>query len=306
GKRERDTVVRGVGQGNRSGQSPKRSQKGWGSAEEGIDTVVIDHSTQGNSRVERPARPTVVGRAQKETEWMIDTVVIDPGHGGQDAGAIGPTGLKEKDVALDIAKRLAKSLSKELGIKAVLTRTSDVFVGLKERSRVASKKAGGKLFISIHCNASRDPYAEGCEVYFLSEAKTDDAREVAMRENASFVVEMKGREKNRDLSALVGEILLGMESDQYLRESQDLAAMVVGEVVRQTPLASRGVKQAGFYVMKGTLATMPSILVETAFISNPKEERLLKDPDFREQFISSVTRAVGLFKQKYENGLARR
>lgn len=249
-----------------------------------------------------PAPMPVASAGREAREWAIDRVVIDPGHGGHDTGALGPTGLREKDIALLIARRLAARLSSELGVKTILTRSRDQFVGLQDRYRAASVKARGKLFISIHCNASRDPNSEGFEVYFLSEAKTDDAREVALRENESFMQNSGKRAGGGGLPGLVGEILLGMESDQYLKESQDLASMVVDQVVCSTALKSRGVKQAGFAVMKGTLATMPSILVETAFISNPREERRLRNKEFREELVGALVRAVANFKRKYEDG----
>jgi len=239
--------------------------------------------------------------------WAIDTIVIDPGHGGVDSGAIGPTGLKEKEVVLDIAHRLKKLLEERLHLRVILTREEDVFVPLGERAEIANRN-GGKLFISIHTNANRKTNVNGVEVYFLSEARTDEAMEVARRENASIRFEEPansvGEIKDEDfLLRDIRGILVNMASNRFLKESQDLAALIQSELVRATRLPDRGVKQAGFYVMLGTEATMPSVLVEVAFISNRYEERLLKTRSFRQKVAEALYRSVKAFKERQEQGL---
>ncbi|MCD6170218.1 MAG: N-acetylmuramoyl-L-alanine amidase [Candidatus Latescibacteria bacterium] len=242
-----------------------------------------------------------------QTLWAIDTVVIDPGHGGVDPGAVGPTGLKEKDAVLDIALRLKKLLEQRLHLRVVLTRDKDIFIPLQQRARIANQ-ANGKLFISIHANAGRRRSAHGTETYFLSEAKTEDAMRVAQRENASIRFEESANSIEeidtedfllRDVKAILTE----MVSNRFLKESQDLAAIIQAELVKQTGLKNLGVKQAGFYVMLGTEATMPSVLVEVAFISNPREEKLLKTRRFRQKVAEAMYRAVKNFKQKQEQAL---
>lgn len=238
---------------------------------------------------------------------VFHTVVVDPGHGGKDPGAIGPGGTEEKDVTLDIARRLAYLLERNLKVRTVMTRSTDEFVSLTDRVRIA-QRSKGTLFISLHCNSISNRHASGTETYFLSEAKTEEAREVARRENASLRFERPLGEiveddfVLRDLSILIPDIVGGMASDQYLKESQDLAALVQSEIVRASGLEDRGVKQAGFYVMKGTLATMPSVLVEVAFLSNPYEEKLLKRISFRKSIARAIYWSIKAFKQTHEVG----
>jgi N-acetylmuramoyl-L-alanine amidase len=236
--------------------------------------------------------------------WSIDTVVIDAGHGGRDPGAVGYRGLKEKDVVLDIALRLKKLLKERSHLNVVLTRDKDVFIPLQQRARIANQ-ANGKLFLSIHANAAHRRGAHGTETYFLSEAKTEDAMRVAQRENASIRFEEPANsieeiEMEDFLLRDIKTILTEMVSNRFLKESQDLAAIVQSELVKQIGLKNLGVKQAGFYVMLGTEASMPSVLVEVAFISNFKEEKLLKTRSFRQRVAEALYRAVRTFKQKQE------
>jgi len=241
---------------------------------------------------------------RKQELWAYHTVVLDPGHGGEDRGAVGPTGLEEKEVVLDVALRLAKLLREELGVQVVLTRTEDVFVPLHERARIAVN-GGGQLFISIHCNSSRNSKAGGVETYFLSDAKTEDAREVARRENASLRFE-EAIPSLKDGDFTLRDILTDMLSDQFLKESQKLAACIQEELVRTLGLEDRGVKQAGFYVMLGTEAAMPGALVELGFISNPREERLLRTSAFRRKAALALFRAIRSFKEQQERAIALR
>jgi len=235
--------------------------------------------------------------------WSFHTVVVDAGHGERDPGAIGRGGTMEKDVTLDIAKRLARLLKDRLGVKVIMTRTGDEFVGLAERARIANRN-GGKIFISIHTNASRKPGMGGIETYFLSEAKTEEAEEVARRENSSIRFEEPSEVEGIDLEDFsLADIQLDMISDQCLKESQDLAALIQSELVRSLRLKDRGVKQAGFYVLKGTAGSMPSVLVEVGFISNRYEEKLLKSRGFRQRAAEAIYRAVKAFKQMHESGI---
>lgn len=232
----------------------------------------------------------------------FDVIVIDPGHGGKDPGAIGPTGLKEKDVVLDIAKRLAWLLRKELGIKVILTREDDTFVPLKARGEIANLK-GADLFLSIHTNASRNRRKGGFETYFLSPAKNDEARAVAMRENAALRFELpEGSTEYVSQNDYVLQDILGdMLQVSFLKESEDLAAIIQEELDQRLRMDNLGVDQAGFYVLVG--AKMPSVLVEVAFISNPYEEKLLKQRRFRQNIARALYRAIKRFKRKYEGQL---
>jgi len=207
-------------------------------------------------------------------------IVIDAGHGGHDPGTIGPAGLMEKDLVLDVALRLEKLVRSELRAEVVLTRSTDVFVPLEERTAIANQQ-DADLFLSIHANASRNRAARGIETYFLSFAKNAHAEEVAARENAISEATLK------DLQTLVKAIAFNSKID----ESRDFAAAIQEALVanlRQIDpkLPDRGVHTAPFYVLIG--ATMPSILAEIAFVSHPAEEKRLKSPDHRERIAQSL------------------
>jgi N-acetylmuramoyl-L-alanine amidase len=214
----------------------------------------------------------------------IRRIVVDPGHGGKDPGAVGLNGLQEKDVVLSIGHLLAKKLKEELGIDAVMTRESDVFIELQERTAIANK-VGADLFISIHANASLNRKANGIETYYLNLAKTEKAAQLAARENGTSL----------DKVSLLQAVLFDLMANYKLNDSAHLAEEVQKALYRrmsvQNPLTKNlGVKQGPFYVLVG--ATMPSILVESAFISNLDEEAKLKDPQFLEQTAEGILDGV--------------
>ena len=235
-------------------------------------------------------------------QWAIDVVVIDPGHGGRDPGALGKAGTREKDVVLKVAKRLQGLLERKLKVKAVLTRTDDTHIPLGRRAKLALA-SGGKIFVSLHCNAGTRPQAVGSEVFFLSEAKTAEAAEVARMENAAlqFEDETGTPEDHVELEG----IARGLLSTQFLKESQDLAADIRRQIVQHvSSTTDRGVKQANFYVMRGTMGAMPSVLVEMGFISNRAEERRLRSTAHQKQMAEAIFRGIRAFKQRYEDRLA--
>ena len=200
-------------------------------------------------------------------------IVIDAGHGGHDPGTLGRGGLQEKDLVLDVAVRLQRLVRDELGAEVVMTRSTDVFVPLEERTAIANAQ-GADLFLSIHANSSRNPGVRGIETYFLNFAQDPHAEAVAARENAISAATLK------DLQNLVKAIALNSKID----ESRDFASSVQEAMVQTIrPIApdvsDRGVRTAPFYVLIG--ANMPSILAEIAFVSNPQEERLLRTPEHR-------------------------
>ena len=228
----------------------------------------------------------------KNFDNLVDVIVIDAGHGGQDYGAIGPTGLAEKDVTLDMALRLEKLLSKA-GFKVILTRKDDTFIPLAERTQIANSN-GADLFISIHANSSKKRNISGFETYFLDQAKNDEARAVAALENSSLRFEKENQEELSDLDF----ILLDLVQNQFLKESSDLAYMIQENMGRKLPIPNRGVDQAGFFVLNK--AYMPAVLVETAFISNKSEEKLLKSSSFKQKIAEGVLNSILDFKEKYE------
>jgi N-acetylmuramoyl-L-alanine amidase len=210
-------------------------------------------------------------------------IVIDAGHGGHDPGTIGRGGLQEKDLVLDVALRVERLVRQELGTEVVMTRSTDVFVPLEERTAIANTQRAD-LFLSIHANSSRNPRARGIETYFLNFARSPHAEEVAARENAISAATLK------DLQPLVKAIALNSKID----ESRDFAASVQESMVDglrpQHPVEDRGVHTAPFYVLIG--ANMPAILAEIAFVSNPEEEKHLKRPEYRDVLAHSILRGV--------------
>lgn len=225
---------------------------------------------------------------------IVRTIVIDPGHGGKDPGAIGPRGTKEKDVVLKIAHKLAKELHKNLKVRVILTRYHDIFLPLAERTAIANQQKAD-LFISIHCNASLKSHTEGFEIYFLSEEASDEeAQAVANMENAVMALEEK-KEQGNELSS----ILWSLAMNEFMNESSELCSLVCSEVDRNLrTVENRGVKQAGFTVLRG--AKMPAILVEAAFISNRSGERRLKDGKFQNSLVESICAGVKEYKEWVE------
>jgi N-acetylmuramoyl-L-alanine amidase len=271
---------------------------------EDIDQKRISISGQGNEiLVSLPTQEQVSTEVLRnlETErrkWLIDTIVLDPGHGGYDPGAIGPSGAKEKDITLAIARRVKRLLEKNLDVRVVMTRDNDRFIPLKDRTHFANS-VQGKIFISLHCNSNLSRRVNGATTYFLGPAKTEEALEVARRENAVIKYEA-----DSTAYAGLGEesfILAALAQNAFNRESEDLAAMLQDELHRHTNLANRGVKQAGYYVLIG--ASMPNVLIETAFISNAREEESLRDGDFQQKVAEAIFNSIKKFKEKYEWGI---
>jgi N-acetylmuramoyl-L-alanine amidase len=241
-----------------------------------------------------PISPEEKILAERE-KYSIETVVIDPGHGGKDPGAIGRSGLQEKEVVLDIALRVKEYLENDSNIRCILTRTDDTFIPLQKRTEIANN-AGADLFISIHTNAAYSRYPHGFEVFYLSLAKNDEARAVAARENSSLRFEETdfSPESFDDLNF----ILWDMIQNEFLKESALLAEILQREMDGHLDLENRGVNQAGLYVLNG--AFMPAALVETAFISNHHEEELLKKAHFRDKMSRAIASGILNYRQMQE------
>jgi N-acetylmuramoyl-L-alanine amidase len=221
-------------------------------------------------------------------------VIIDPGHGGVDPGRIGPGGLKEKDVVLQVSHRLAQALTRR-GYDVRMTRTTDTLVNLAHRPKLANEWRGTRpgLFLSIHANGVSDGRVRGFETFFLSDARTDDERRVAEMENAAIAYETPDRVVGTDD---LDFILNNLRNDYYIRASHDLAGLVQDSFSGFHSGANRGVKQAGFRVLVG--AFMPAVLIELGFISNPAEERLLGSAAFQTRAATAIADAVDRFFQK--------
>ncbi len=219
----------------------------------------------------------------------IRRIVLDPGHGGKDPGAIGPTGLKEKEVTLAIAKELARLLRRE-GLEVYLTREDDRFIPLDRRAEIANQLKGD-IFLSIHANAGFSRKAGGIETFFNSRySYGKGAEEVAARENAAF----GSTATFKEVRAIVWDLI----QDQYRAESNELSHSIQRYLVQATNLEDRGVKSARFYVLRG--AAMPAALVEVGFISNPWEERLLKRDSFRKKVALGIFRGLMDYIREYQ------
>ncbi len=212
-------------------------------------------------------------------------VALDPGHGGEDPGAIGPSGLREKDVVLQVALQLRDRINAVSGMRAMLTRDADFFVPLHERVRKA-RRVQADLFVSIHADAFMTPEARGASVFALSHgaASSATARWIADKENAADLV---GGVNIKSRDAAVARALLDMSTTAQIKDSLKLGGEVLGQIGKVGKLHKPRVEQAGFAVLKAP--DIPSILVETAFISNPQEESRLRDPDYQAQLVDALT-----------------
>jgi N-acetylmuramoyl-L-alanine amidase len=219
----------------------------------------------------------------------IGRIVIDPGHGGHDTGTIGPTGLREKDLVLDLGKRLKVLLEEKTGAEVVMTRSDDTFIPLEERTAIANEK-GADLFVSVHANASRNRRARGIETYYLNFTSDPEALEVAGRENST------SQESVHQLQDLIKKIALS----EKIVESQDFATQVQREVHSKLrkltgEQKNRGVKKAPFVVLIG--ANMPSILAEISFLTNPRDEKLLKKGDHRDHIAEALFKGISCYAE---------
>jgi N-acetylmuramoyl-L-alanine amidase len=239
-----------------------------------------------------PPQPTRDGQATltRALGLKIGRLVIDPGHGGHDTGTIGPTGLMEKDLCLDVALRLGKIIAQRLpGADVVYTRSDDTYIPLEERTNLANQSKAD-LFISIHANSSHNQAARGIETYYLNLKGSPEAMEVAARENAS------SQEGVHDLEDLVKKIARNEkidESREFAEDIQDSLAKRIQKSART--VRNRGVRKAPFVVLIG--ADMPSILTEISFLSNPSDEQLLKKPEYRQRVAEGLYQGIVSYLQ---------
>jgi N-acetylmuramoyl-L-alanine amidase len=236
--------------------------------------------------------PTPQGAAIRDNRW---TVVIDPGHGGEETGAAGvDSGLLEKDLVLDVGLRLRRLLQRDPSLRVILTREADVALGLGDRTAQANHHRAD-LFISIHANASDWPEAHGAETYFLSPSASDDeARRTAALENDALGF---GDTTDRPDEGLQ-MILWDLAQVEFLEESSELAESIQDELNRVLRIENRGIKQAPFRVLTG--ATMPAVLVEIGFLSNPDEERLFLQSDYKDRIAGALDRSIREFRHEVE------
>lgn len=220
---------------------------------------------------------------KKVKPGKIRRVVVDPGHGGHDPGAVGAAGTREKDIVLQIGLKLARKLKEELGLDVVMTRSTDVFIELQERTAIANK-VGADLFVSVHANASLNRNASGIETYYLNLAKTEKAAQLAAKENGTSL------EKVSLLQAVLFDLMANYKLNDSAHLADEVQKAAYGKLNGPFPLKNLGVKQGPFYVLVG--ATMPSILVETAFLSNEREEERLKDQRYQETVAEGIVAGI--------------
>lgn len=218
-------------------------------------------------------------------------IVIDPGHGGHDPGAVGPNRLYEKDVVLDIALKLRKILAADPSVEVFLTRDTDIFIPLEQRTAIANSK-NADLFVSVHANASPRKAAKGIETYFLNWTNDEEANKVAARENKISLKKMKKMNEERDILEIIkGDLSRDSKRDESLKLANYIQLSMVNSLNRDySHIVDLGVKQALFYVLFG--ARMSSVLVEVSFISNPLEEKLLSKSDYRQGLARSIAGGI--------------
>ncbi len=263
----------------------------------------VGPTPKGSSIPAKPVKtvspPRKIEKRISPDEWSLaerfrrglGKIVIDPGHGGKDPGAIGRTGVYEKQLVLDIANRLARALRRRLKAKVLLTRTRDNFIPLEERTAFANTQQAD-LFVSIHANSSPSRRLHGIETYLLSEATDERALKVAARENGVPVKELN------DLQVILSDLRMRGQINQSVPFAESVQEEVISYLSRRySRVRNLGVKQAPFYVLLG--AQMPSVLVEVGFLSNRLGERRLKSPKYRQFLATSISRGIRRFvKQK--------
>lgn len=261
-----------------------------------------DPSSEETAASHTPASPSVAAAAKRDSSGdrslvrvfglKLGRVVIDPGHGGKDTGTIGPNGLMEKELVLDVALRLGRLIKDRLGAEVVYTRSSDVFIPLEERTKIANDQRAD-LFISVHANSSAESTATGVETYYFNLTSDKKGLDLATRENATSVSSISD----------LGDMLHRAVLQAKLEESREFAqkvqrALWVNSARMNSKAHDRGVRQAPFVVLIG--ATMPSILAEIGFVSNPHDEKLMKRSDQREKIAEALLRGVS----QYANSLS--
>jgi len=272
------------------------------STDEISNEVLVSIRTPGAEEkilLEKKRREIQEGIEQQRKRYELDVIVIDPGHGGVDVGAIGVAGTREKDITLGVGLKLGRLIEKSLkDVKVVYTRQDDRFIELYRRGQIANE-AGGKLFISIHANSlQRKPQpTRGFEVYLLREGRTDEAVSIAERENAVIQLEEGYEERYRNLTD-ENFILVTMAQSAHVKASELFADILQQEMEGKLEIPNRGVKQAGFYVLVG--ASMPNVLVETAYLSNREDEKFLRSQAGQQKIAQAIFGAIKRYKEEYE------
>lgn len=276
------------------------------SLKEGYSTSEIFRDGDGNDLLisihNKLLTPQISTETDIKSKWLLDCIVIDAGHGGKDPGAIGITGVREKDINLAVALKLGGLIGKNLPeVKVVYTRKKDEFIELYRRGKIANE-AGGKLFISIHCNSmpKKGTSHRGFEVYLLRPGRTQEAIEIAEFENS--VIKLEDNPKRYQQLTDENFILVSMAHSQYMRYSENFSDLLNQEWKKGVNIPSLGIKQAGFYVLVG--ASMPSVLIETGFLSNRTDEAYLASSKGQQDIAQSIFSALKKYKDYYDKAIS--
>jgi N-acetylmuramoyl-L-alanine amidase len=267
------------------------------------DNLLVSLRTKDSKQAEAKRKQIVQSNKAKErSRWKLDVIVIDAGHGGKDPGTIGVRHTREKNITLPVALKLGKLIENSLkDVKVVYTRKTDTFIELYRRTQIANE-AGGKLFISIHCNSvERKPSPmNGFEIYLLRPGRTQEAVEIASKENAVIQFEEGYEERYKKLTE-EEFIIVTMAQSAYMKQSEQFAEVAARTMSGTLKIKNSGVKQAGFYVLVG--ASMPNVLVELGYLSNKKEEQLLKSNSGQSKIADALLQSIKKYKLQYEKAL---
>ncbi len=262
---------------------------------------VIEVEEDSGHRSEEQTQKVKEELEQQKKKWLVDTVVIDAGHGGKDSGALGYSKIKEKNIVLPIALTLGDLIQKNLPeLRVIFTRNSDVFIPLWKRTNIANN-AEANLFISIHCNSNVNRNANGSETYFLSADKDAKATEVVLKENSAIEFEeSEDRQRYEGLNFILATMLQSVN----IKHSQYFASLIqnfLNDKLEKVGIVSRGVKQGPFWVMVG--ATMPNVLIEAGYISNKHEERILSELSTQKKIAEGIFNGLRQYKEDIENSI---
>lgn len=272
----------------------------------GTHNLLVSLHTQSaaeKAELEKRRQQSVREKLEKEQErWKLDVIVLDAGHGGRDPGTIGVGRTKEKDVTLAVTLKLGRLIEKNLkDVKVVYTRKTDTFVELYRRTQIAND-ANGKLFVSIHCNSTpRKPSSQnGFEIYLLRPGRSEDAIQIAERENSVIKLE-EGFEQRYTALTEENFILVTMQQSAFMKHSEQFAEVASHSMANHLNIRNSGVRQAGFYVLVG--ASMPNVLVETGYLSNRNEEKVLRSANGQQKIAEAIFQGIKEYKTRYEQTL---
>jgi N-acetylmuramoyl-L-alanine amidase len=265
-----------------------------------LSSPSLSSSRPFDSSSSRSLPADTVNRDRKR-KWALGTIIIDAGHGGKDPGTTGLEDVQEKDVVLAVAKHLRKELQSQMpGVKVVMTRSDDTFVELSRRGEIANEK-GGRLFISIHCNAMPEKPSpkSGFECYILRPGRSDDATRVAVRENSAIIYE--AGTSNISRSAAEVTIVASMAQSTFVRNSEEAANAIRQSMRSSVAIPDRGVHQAGFYVLVG--ASMPAVLLELGYLTNEDDVAILKSASQQKKIAKAIAKGIRAYQKGYATTL---